>query len=122
MSLQHYFEHRHIETQATGAGSSTATAVHEDDHLLPEQSETSGVKLPQRINVLHIARDIWVWILAVFFNFLVTLAIFPALTVLARSTQYGQVHIRDVTLEKNIINILFATSSNRVLPGTTSTS
>lgn len=41
-------------------------------------------------NLLHIFARIWIWILAVFVCFLVTLAVFPAITVLVRSTSYGQ--------------------------------
>ncbi len=48
---------------------------------------TAGTKvlLPERINVLRIGLRIWVWIVAAFINFLVCLAVFPAITALVVS-------------------------------------
>ncbi len=43
------------------------------------------VSVPNRINVLKISAQIWIWILAVFVNFMVTLAVFPAIAALVVS-------------------------------------
>ncbi len=48
---------------------------------------------PERINVLRIAGSIWVWILAAFVNFAAVLAVFPAITSLVFSTNYGSVRL-----------------------------
>lgn len=45
----------------------------------------------EKINVLKIALKIKFWIVAVFVNFMVTLAVFPAITTLVVSTKQGQV-------------------------------
>jgi equilibrative nucleoside transporter 1/2/3 len=44
---------------------------------------------PQKVDVMRITRHLWVWILAVFCNFVVTLAVFPAVAALVESTGRG---------------------------------
>ena len=55
----------------------------EDDNLIPPTDHE--IKIPEKINVLRIAGQIWVWIAAVFLTFLVTLSVFPTITSLAKS-------------------------------------
>jgi len=47
---------------------------------------------PQKVNVIAVAKCLWIWILAVFANFVVTLAIFPAIAALVESTDRGSGH------------------------------
>ncbi len=53
-------------------------------------SPAAKIRLPERVEPLRIAGRLWVWILAVFVNFLVCLAVFPALTALVESTDRGR--------------------------------
>ena len=47
------------------------------------------VEILEKMTTLDILKRIWVWILSVFICFLVTLAVFPAITVLVKSTTNG---------------------------------
>ena len=62
-------------------------------------------------NLLHICKRVWVWILAVFLCFLVTLAVFPAITVNVRSTGFGQVRHSKLGLNKLNNLIIFQGNS-----------
>ena len=45
------------------------------------------------VDILGVVRQIWVWILAVFVSFLVTLSVFPAVASRTLSTKFGDVSL-----------------------------
>ncbi|XP_040572771.2 equilibrative nucleoside transporter 3-like [Lepeophtheirus salmonis] len=60
--------------------------VQEDPSLEEKMIERKEVDDNSFNEIKYILRKLWVWILAIFINFLVTLAVFPALTSLISST------------------------------------
>ena len=60
-------------------------------NLFSGSDESVQVRLPEKINVLKITMEIWVWILAVFLTFVVTLACFPTITALVQSKSVNKI-------------------------------
>ena len=82
------------ELNSTNALSSS----HEGGNFTTEASETQAlVPTPQQQQgnqqtaTLFIMKKIWVWVLAVFLDFVVTLAIFPSVAAMIDSTEKGKV-------------------------------
>jgi len=61
----------------------------ENEQLIDNNGEGGKVEVLQPMSSLDIVKRIWVWILSVFICFFVTLAVFPAITVLVKSTGHG---------------------------------
>ena len=61
----------------------------ENEQLIDNAGGDSKVEVLQPMSSLDIVKRIWVWILSVFICFFVTLAVFPAITVLVKSTSSG---------------------------------
>lgn len=61
----------------------------ENEQLIDNNGEGGKVVVLQPMSSLDIVKRIWVWILSVFICFFVTLAVFPAITVLVKSTGHG---------------------------------
>ena len=87
--FKYYFENRHCnDDQGQGQGQQQQP---EGDRLLPGSDESVQIRLPEKINVLKITMEIWVWILAVFLTFVVTLACFPAVAALVQSKSENKI-------------------------------
>ena len=61
----------------------------ENEQLIDNNGENPRVEVLQKMSSLAIVQRIWVWIISVFICFFVTLAVFPAITVLVQSTTSG---------------------------------
>ena len=81
--FKYYFENRHCTDNQEERKDDNLGP--EGDRLIPGSEETVQIRLPEKINVTQIAKQIWVWIAAVFLTFVVTLACFPAVTALVQS-------------------------------------
>ena len=62
------------------------TSEHCDEQNLIESEEQETIP---KLSIVKVSYKIWVWVLAIFFNFMATLCVFPALTVLVQSTNPG---------------------------------
>jgi len=114
MLFQYYYEGRHCTGPNIGepnlddveASNDRALLIVQEDNVdnneLTEEDPSSATAPvaptpvqdlvhppPQKINVVRITTQLWVWILAVFFNYMVTLSVFPAVTTLVESTDRG---------------------------------
>ena len=94
LQFQYYNDGHHCAAEKERAEGGAGDVGPEDDRLLPENGDEIPPKVQvveEKINVLKIALKIKFWIVSVFVNFMVTLAVFPAITTLVVSTKQGQV-------------------------------